>query len=141
MINLAIWCLMWNAWFCNPLIIVVTIKTSSPIIEIILKYSFSRKFERKIAMPLIMLTVLPNLSFELNSFIEAKTISKAYKVTITFTIIENSMIYFSFLFLNRQITSLIRTSPESLVLLYQKNIKTTPITCPIDNRGCFNSVV
>ena len=49
-------------------------------------------------MPLIMLTVLPNLSFELNSLIEAKTISKAYKVTITFTIIENSMLYFSFLF-------------------------------------------
>ena len=45
-------------------------------------------------MPLIMLTVLPNLSFELNSLIEAKTISKAYKVTI----IENSMLYFSFLF-------------------------------------------
>ena len=27
-----------------------------------------------------------------------------------------------------------------MVLLYQKNIKTTPITCPIDNGGCFGSM-
>ena len=29
---------------------------------------------------------------------------------------------------------------QALALLHQKNIKTTPITCPIDNGGYFNSL-
>lgn len=73
------------------------IKISSAIIEIILKYSAPRKSEIKMAMPPIMLNMLPNLFFELISFIEANSISNAYKVMITFTIIGKIIIYFSFL--------------------------------------------
>ncbi len=59
------------------------------------------------AIPLIMLKMLPNLFFELTSFIEAKTISKAYKVTITFTIIGKNTTYFSFLIFVKHNTNFI----------------------------------
>ncbi len=55
MINLTIWCLMWNEWLFNPLKIAVTLKTNNPIIDIILKYSVPRESENKMAIPLIML--------------------------------------------------------------------------------------